>query len=369
MTSDRLRIVDSRSTAREKTLDHKTPRFIKRLVLHHSPANKKGNDRYVHLSRRSLLAFPHRAVDWGGRAHLPEVRKPAPWLMERTRMPLSVQGLPENLHGEDRHRVREQPPREQPFGLARHWLYAIYLMQTARKGISSPQLSEALDITQKSAWFMLHRIRTSCADETLKMVGRGGDGCDLHRWQGNRQLFRQEAASRAGKRRKTGCSWPERPRHGKGDSASGRFRRQGVRAFRTHRQGRTPKVEPGTRVCTNEHRSYSGISNLFCKHERVNHSMKAFVKDIAHTKGIESMWALIKRGFNGVYHHRTAKHCHRYIDEFTFPSNEGNRRIDTIDRIRARGEGASGKRLTYASLTRGGRAFGISSFIDGCTDM
>ncbi len=77
-----------------------------------------------------------------------------------------MQGLPENLHGEDRHRIREQP-----FGLARHWLYAIYLMQTARKGISSPQLAEALGITQKSAWFMLHRIRSSCADETLKMSG------------------------------------------------------------------------------------------------------------------------------------------------------------------------------------------------------
>ncbi len=55
------------------------------------------------------------------------------------------------------------------------------------------------------------------------------------------------------------------------------------------------------------------------------------------------MWALIKRGFNGVYHHWTAKHCHRYIDEFTFRSNEGNRRTDTIDRIRARCERRIGK--------------------------
>ncbi len=75
--------------------------------------------------------------------------------------------------------------------------------------------------------------------------------------------------------------------------------------------------------------------------------MKAFVKDIAHTKGIESLWALIKRELDGVYRHQTAKRCHRYIDEFTFPSSEGNRRIDIIDRASVPGaKGASGKRLT-----------------------
>ncbi len=79
------------------------------------------------------------------------------------------------------------------------------------------------------------------------------------------------------------------------------------------------KVEPGTTVYTAERRVYSVISLMFCKHERVNHSAKAFVKSMVHTNGIESVRALIKRGFNGVYHHWTTKHCHRYIDELAFP--------------------------------------------------
>lgn len=68
---------------------------------------------------------------------------------------------------------------------------------------------------------------------------------------------------------------------------------------------------------------------------------------MAHTNGIESVWAVVKRGYNGVYHHWSFKHMHRYVDEFTFRLNEGNVTRHTLDRIDSLVNGAVGKRLTY----------------------
>ena len=72
---------------------------------------------------------------------------------------------------------------------------------------------------------------------------------------------------------------------------------------------------------------------------------------MAHTNGIESVWAVMKRGFNGVYHNWTKKHTDRYLNEFTFRLNEGNVRHDTMERIDKLVEGAFDKRLTFAALT------------------
>jgi len=93
-----------------------------------------------------------------------------------------------------------------------------------------------------------------------------------------------------------------------------------------------------------------GLDGIFYQHKSVRHSAKEYVNGMAHTNGIESVWAVLKRGYNGVYHNWTVKHMSRYINEFTFRLNQGNCRIDTVDRIKAVCSASAGKRLTYKNL-------------------
>ena len=85
----------------------------------------------------------------------------------------------------------------------------------------------------------------------------------------------------------------------------------------------------------------------------INHSAKQFVDGMAHTNGIESVWALLKRGFYGVYHNFSEKHLQRYVNEFTYRLNEGNCKIHTVDRINSLLSKAIGRRLTYKMLIAG----------------
>ncbi len=85
-------------------------------------------------------------------------------------------------------------------------------------------------------------------------------------------------------------------------------------------------------------------------HVLVNHSVGEFVNGMASTNEIESMWAVLKRGYQGTLHHFSKKHIDRYIDEFVFRMNDGNVRVHTLDRIDAMVGCAFGKRLTYANL-------------------
>jgi hypothetical protein len=111
----------------------------------------------------------------------------------------------------------------------------------------------------------------------------------------------------------------------------------------------TSTVAPGATICTDEHKSYKGMPQY--KHLPVNHSAKQFVDGMAHTNGIESVWAVLKRGFYGVYHSFSAKHLSRYISEFVFRLNEGNCKIHTLDRIDSFLEKVVGSRVTYEALT------------------
>jgi hypothetical protein len=100
-------------------------------------------------------------------------------------------------------------------------------------------------------------------------------------------------------------------------------------------------------LCTDEHRSYIGVPNM---HLVVNHSAKQFVDGMAHTNGIESVWAVLKRGFYGIYHQFSEKHLQRYVDEVTYRLNEGNCKVHTTDRIDALIKKTTGVRLTYVDL-------------------
>jgi len=107
-------------------------------------------------------------------------------------------------------------------------------------------------------------------------------------------------------------------------------------------------VAAGSILCTDEHASYVGMPDY--DHKVVNHSAKEFVNGMAHTNGIESVWAILKRGFHGTYHSFSRKHLQRYVDEFTYRLNEGNCKVHTYDRIEALLAKANGVRLTYQKL-------------------
>lgn len=110
-------------------------------------------------------------------------------------------------------------------------------------------------------------------------------------------------------------------------------------------------VEGGATLYTDEHGAYAGLQDFY-EHKAVKHSVKEFVNEMAHTKGIESVWAVLKRGYNGVYHHWSKKHMCRHVNEFVFRLNEGNVRNHTMVRLDHIIRNAVGKMLTYVELTR-----------------
>ena len=106
----------------------------------------------------------------------------------------------------------------------------------------------------------------------------------------------------------------------------------------------TERVSEDATVYTDEHAAYHDMPN----HEAVKHSVGEYVKGMAHTNGIESHWALLKRGYMGVYHRMSVQHLHRYVNEFSGRHNV--RPLDTIDQIRTVIAGMDGKRLRYEDL-------------------
>ena len=122
---------------------------------------------------------------------------------------------------------------------------------------------------------------------------------------------------------------------------------------RIRRRSKPPSiehVEAGSTLHTDEGRAYSGIGNVDFVHDTVNHSAGEYVRDDVTTNGIESVFAVLKRGLIGVYHHASPKHLDRYVDEFSFRLNEGNVKNHTLTRLDSFVDGTAGKRLTYKAL-------------------
>ena len=109
-------------------------------------------------------------------------------------------------------------------------------------------------------------------------------------------------------------------------------------------------VEIGSTLHTDEHGAYTDIGERSFSHDTVNHSAGEFVRDGVSTNSIESVFAVLKRGLIGVYHHASPKHLGRYVDEFAFRLNEGNVKRHTLDRLDSFVSGVAGKRLTYKAL-------------------
>jgi len=109
-------------------------------------------------------------------------------------------------------------------------------------------------------------------------------------------------------------------------------------------------VAVGSTLHTDEASAYNGLDGLFYQHDQINHSAGEYARGDVTTNSIESVWAVMKRGITGVYHHTSAKHLGRYVNEFAFRLNDGNVKRHTLERLDSFVDAAARKRLTYARL-------------------
>ena len=219
------------------------------------------------------------------------------------------------------------------------WLLAFYLLSTHPKGLSSIQLGKLLGITQRSAWYVGHRIRETYGANLTQFVGAvevdetAVGGLEKNKHEANKL---HAGTGWAGKSIVIGLK----------DRATNHVQAAVIdhRDRTTLREFVTTRIVAGAAVYTDEYSGYDGIPNR----EFIAHAAKQYVDGDVSTNGIESFWATLKRAHKGVYHQMSKKHLPRYVQEFVGRHNQlGLPPLARMAQLAAR---MGGRRLPYAEL-------------------
>lgn len=228
----------------------------------------------------------------------------------------------------------------------RKWFAAIWLVAVNRKGIPSTQLAREIGVSQKTAWFMLGRLRevTAAMNGLVGVISGiveadetyfGGKAKNMHKRDRDRNI---KGRGPGGKTAVVGAV--SRDGHAKAqpvasvDSGS-------LQAFVRS------NVAAGSVLMTDGNPGYNALSGEY-EHHVVQHSVGEYVRGMAHTNGVESFWSLLKRAYVGVFHQMSPKHLHRYVDEFAARWNMG--KMPSGSRVDLLLRNAIGVRLTWAEL-------------------
>jgi transposase-like protein len=231
---------------------------------------------------------------------------------------------------------------DSPLGLDK-WFVAVWAVANAKNGISSHELGRALGITQKSAWFMSHRIREAMRTGTFRKLNGtvesdetfiGGEARNMHAHIRERKIRGRGAV---GKRIVHGLL-----------ERGGEVRANVVDAVDP------PSIYPiilsnverGANLYTDEHAVYVGLDQFFI-HEAINHA-EMYVRGLVHTNSLENFWSLFKRCLRGTWTHVAPFHLQRYCDEESFRFN--TRRGDDAERFANVMSRVAGRRLTWRLL-------------------
>ena len=243
------------------------------------------------------------------------------------------------------------------------WLMAMWLVTNCKNGISSYEIARDVKVTQKSAWFMLHRIRLAMQDDTASKFG-GNDSeveADESFVGGSTRNMHKDRKLRMYQERSNTPNWKAVSKNPNKTAVQGILDRDArqIRAKvlpnvrrETLQEQILNNVEFGSKLYTDNAVAYNELASAYA-HDVVNHA-EEYVKGRVHTNGLENFWSLLKRTLHGTYHAVEPFHLGRYVDEQVFRFNNRATKdnpLNDSDRFDMIVRKIVGKRLTFAALT------------------
>ena len=242
------------------------------------------------------------------------------------------------------------------------WLTAVWMICNCKNGVSSYEIGRTIGVTQKSAWFMLHRIRLAMKEGSFVTLGGGSTGTaspvevDETFIGGKARNMHKSRKIRLEQMKTTGLKNETKTVvAGLIDRKAGKVRAEivPVRNVQFLDAFVRKNVQVGSVIYSDDFQGYDNLRSRF-NHEKINKQVEGYIKGKVHTQGIENFWSLLKRGLGGTYVAVEPFHLFRYLDEQVFRFNnrkDGKRKVTDAERFELALSQVTGRRLTFAEVT------------------